>query len=176
MDAKSTYKNSAFDAIGFYCTATFKVTIPMGTAPPRATSKKRFVVKALLVVAGTICLALAAVGLVLPLIPTTPFLLLAAACYVRSSERMYRWLLNNRWFGQYIRHYREGKGIPLKTKILAISVLWAVILYSTIFVVDGMLHAELALIAKVTMLGVALGVSIHLIRLPTFRDNQPNKV
>jgi uncharacterized membrane protein YbaN (DUF454 family) len=128
-----------------------------------ATSKKQRILKPLLLVAGTVCLALGAIGIFLPILPTTPFLLLSAACYLRSSERMYNWLLGNRWFGKYIKNYREGKGIPLKTKVLAVAVLWAGILYSAIMVVDELFVAQLALLI------IALGVSVHLIRLPTFR-------
>jgi uncharacterized membrane protein YbaN (DUF454 family) len=140
--------------------------MPTDNAPQKALcSRKRRVVKALLLFAGTICLLLGAVGIVLPIVPTTPFLLLAAACFFRSSDRMYNWLLSNRWFGKYIRNYREGKGIPLKTKILALTILWGAILYSVILVVDEIL------IAQVAMLAVAVGVTIHLLRLPTCRNN-----
>jgi uncharacterized membrane protein YbaN (DUF454 family) len=125
--------------------------------------KKQKVVRALLLVAGTICLTLGAIGIFLPVLPTTPFLLLAAACYLRSSERMHKWLLNNRWFGQYIKNYQAGRGIPMKTKVVAISMLWAAILFSTFFVVNEILIAQIALLA------IAAGVSIHLIRLPTFK-------
>ena len=128
-----------------------------------ATSKKQRILKPLLLTAGTVCLVLGAIGIFLPILPTTPFLLLSAACYFRSSERMYNWLLGNRWFGKYIKNYREGKGIPLKTKVLAVAVLWAGILYSAIMVVDEFFIAQLVLLI------IALGVSVHLIRLPTFR-------
>ncbi len=128
-----------------------------------AKKSKPKVVRVLLLVAGTVSLVLGTVGLVLPILPTTPFLLLAAACYLRSSERMHKWLLGNRWFGEYIRNYQEGRGIPMKTKIAAVTVLWAAILYSSFFVLDEILIAQIALLA------VALGVSVHLIRLPTLK-------
>lgn len=126
-------------------------------------SKKQSVVKALLLVVGTISLTLGAIGIILPILPTTPFLLLSAACYLRSSERMHKWLLGNRWFGEYIRNYQEGKGIPLKTKIVAMSVLWVAIIYSAFFALDEVLVAQVALLL------IALGVTIHLIRLPTLK-------
>ncbi len=125
--------------------------------------KKKRVVRALLLVAGTISLALGAVGIFLPILPTTPFLLVAAACYLRSSERMHKWLINNRWFGEYIKNYQAGKGIPMKTKIVALTVLWASILYSTFFIVDEILVVQLVLVV------IACGVTVHLIRLPTFK-------
>jgi uncharacterized membrane protein YbaN (DUF454 family) len=126
-------------------------------------TRKKKIVRASLFIAGTFLLALGAIGVFLPILPTTPFLLLSAACYLRSSERMHKWLLNNRWFGKYIRNYQEGKGIPFKTKILAMTVLWVAILYSAFIVLDEILIAQIALLI------IALGVSVHLVRLPTLK-------
>ena len=133
---------------------------------PAVKPKKNRVLRALLMVAGTISLVFAAIGLVLPLIPTTPFLLLAVACYCRSSERLYTWLINNRWFGEYIRNYREGRGVPLKTKVLAVTILWASISVSVLFLVP-------ILIVQVLLLGIAIAVSIHILRLPTYKKKVP---
>jgi uncharacterized protein len=130
---------------------------------PASKVKKHRVVRGLLIVAGTFSLALGAIGLFLPILPTTPFLLLSAACYMRSSERLHDWLVNNRWFGEYIKNYQAGKGIPMKTKIIALSIMWLAIIYSTCFVVDEIMVAQIALLL------IAAGVSIHLIRLPTFK-------
>jgi uncharacterized protein len=130
---------------------------------PTSKVKKHKIVRGLLIVAGTFSLALGAIGLFLPILPTTPFLLLSAACYMRSSERLHDWLINNRWFGEYIKNYQAGKGIPMKTKIIALSVMWLAIIYSTCFVVDEIMVAQIALLL------IAAGVSIHLIRLPTFK-------
>lgn len=130
---------------------------------PASKIKKQRIVRYLLLVAGTISLTLGAVGIFLPILPTTPFLLLSAACYLRSSERMHKWLMDNRWFGEYIKNYQAGRGIPIKTKIIAISTMWIAILYSTFFVVDEILVAQIALLV------IAAGVSVHLIRLPTFK-------
>jgi len=134
-----------------------------GSQPFAAKSRKQRIVRALLLIGGTMSLSLGAIGIFLPILPTTPFLLLAAACYLRSSERMHKWLLNNRWFGEYIKNYQEGRGIPLKTKILAMVVLWVAILYSVFVALDEIL------IAQVALLVIAFGVSIHLIRLPTLK-------
>lgn len=91
--------------------------------------------KAFFLIAGSLSLALGVLGIILPLLPTTPLLLLAAACYVRSSNRLYQWLINNKWFGQYIKDFRSGKGIPLKAKVIGITVLWLSISYSAFFVI-----------------------------------------
>lgn len=127
------------------------------------------IVKILLIVAGTISLALGAIGIVLPVLPTTPFLLLAAACYYRSSKRMHRWLLNNKWFGEYIRNYKEGKGLTLKTKITALAMLWVTIEVSAVFMLNRLLPEQLVLPMQLIMIAVAIAVSAHILKLPTFK-------
>lgn len=91
--------------------------------------------KILLIIAGSISLGLGVLGVILPLLPTTPFLLLAAACYVRSSERLYYWLITNKYFGSYIQNYRDGKGIPLRAKVIGVSVLWLAMSYTILFII-----------------------------------------
>lgn len=119
-------------------------------------------VKGLLVIAGTISLAVGLIGIFIPILPTTPLLLLAAACYLRGSRRMHDWLLNNRWLGEYIRNYREGRGIRAWTKIAIIILLWATITYSVLFVV-GNLAIRLLLIA------IASAVTVHVLTIRTMR-------
>jgi uncharacterized membrane protein YbaN (DUF454 family) len=118
---------------------------------------------------GTICLTFGAVGIVLPILPTTPFLLAAAACYYKSSPRMHKWLLNNKWFGEYIKNYTEGKGIPRRTKFIALTVLWVTIIISIIFFLDRLLPGFLVLPMQMIMLSVAIIITIHLLRLPTYK-------
>jgi len=130
---------------------------------PNETKASQKLVRVLFFVAGSILLALGAIGVALPVLPTTPFLLLALACYCRSSERMTYWMLNNKYFGNYIRNYKEGKGIPLKTKLFAITILWITLVYSAIFIIP-------ILIAQVILFGVAVAVTLHLIRLPTYHQ------
>ncbi|MUK89790.1 DUF454 family protein [Ornithinibacillus sp. L9] len=104
--------------------------------------------KILLIGSGSLSLGVGIVGIFLPLIPTTPLLLLAAACYIRSSERLYQWLINNKYFGPYIKNYREGKGIPLKAKVMGVTVLWVSMLYTIFFVIPLLfVKVVLALIA-----------------------------
>jgi len=116
-----------------------------------------------LIIAGTFFVGLGILGILLPLLPTTPFLLLAAACYTRSSKRFYGWLLNHKWFGNYIKNYRERKGIPLKVKVFAISFLWVTIGYSAVFV------ASMPLVRAI-LIGIAIGVTIHIIRIRTLQQ------
>ncbi|TMN22523.1 YbaN family protein [Lentibacillus cibarius] len=91
--------------------------------------------KAFLIIAGSVSLVLGVLGIILPLVPTTPLLLLAAACYVRSSPSLYAWLISNKYFGSYIQNYRNGNGIPLKAKMIGISLLWIAMGYSILFVI-----------------------------------------
>lgn len=114
-----------------------------------------------LVVIGTIALALGVIGIVVPVLPTTPFLLLAAACYARSSERLHRWLMNNRYLGEPIRNYRDSRAVKLHVKVYALVVLWAGIALSIVAI--GGFWLTLALVA------IALAVTVHILRLKTLR-------
>ncbi len=122
------------------------------------------VVEMLLKIAGTAFMIIGGAGIFLPLLPTTPFLLLAAVCYARSSERWYNWLLYNRWFGSYIRNWHDGKGIPMKTKILSVVFLTLTIGYSAAFVVPFVL-------GKVVLILIAVCVSIHILLFPTLEPD-----
>ena len=123
--------------------------------------KNRFI-RGLLIIAGIICVALGTLGIFLPLLPTTPFLLLAAACFARSSKRFYNWLINNKWFGEYIKNYSEGKGIPKKAKVSSIALLWITILISAYFFVD-------ILFIRVILIIIAIGVSIIILKIKTYK-------
>jgi len=140
-------------------------------ASRRATFEKKGqkLIRALWFIAGTICLVLGAIGIVLPILPTTPFLLAAAACYFKSSPRMHKWLLNNKWFGEYIRNYKEGRGLPLKTKITALAMLWLTIGISSVFLLNRLLPEPFVLPMQVVMIAVAIAVSVHILKLPTFK-------
>ena len=88
----------------------------MDEATPRPRQRKGWV-RYLLLGLGWLSVALGIIGAFLPLLPTTPFLLLAAACFMRSSERFYLWLINHKWLGPWVKPYLEGEGIPLKGKV-----------------------------------------------------------
>jgi uncharacterized membrane protein YbaN (DUF454 family) len=119
--------------------------------------------KPLLVTAGVLSVGLAAVGVFLPLIPTTPFLLLAAACFVRSSDRLYQWLIHHRWFGAYIRNYREHRAIPLRSKIIVVALLWASVGYTAARVMSSAFP-------RVVLLTIAAAVTIHVLRFRTLTE------
>lgn len=116
--------------------------------------------KAFLIVIGFLAVGLGILGMFIPVLPTTPFLLLAAACFARSSKRFYHWLLNNKWFGSYIKNYREGKGIPLKIKILSMGFMWITILTSSIFFLDN-------IYIRILLIVIAIIVTIHISLIKT---------
>ena len=80
---------------------------------------KYLIIRILLIVLGSIFVAIGAIGVLVPGLPTTPFMILAAACYIRSSNKLYNWLIKNKLFGKHIKNIREGKGIPIRVKIFA---------------------------------------------------------
>lgn len=133
-----------------------------GTGVNQTNKTSSRLLRGLLIAAGTLFVGLGVLGIFLPLLPTTPFLLLAAACYAKSSKRFYHWLLNNKWFGNYIKNYREKRGIPLKVKFASISLLWITILYSVLFIVH-------ILFVKIILILIASGVTIHILSIRTLK-------
>ena len=118
--------------------------------------------KYLLIIFGSICLALGVIGIFLPLLPTTPFLLLAAACYVRSSEKLYFWLIRQKHLGTYIRHFREHKAIPLHAKIISVSMVWITLTYCAIVLIDPIWLKALFFL-------LAIGVTWHILSYKTLK-------
>ncbi|MGD9588536.1 MAG: YbaN family protein [Pyrinomonadaceae bacterium] len=118
--------------------------------------------KAILIFAGTLFVGLGVLGMFLPLLPTTVFLLMAAYCYSRSSEKFHTWLLNNRFCGPYISNYKSGRGISIRQKVSTIGVLWLSIGFS-IWITGSGFWITLLLLA------IAAGVTIHLVMIKTYR-------
>jgi len=118
-------------------------------------------VRGVLFIAGTFFMVIGMIGIVVRLLPTTPFLLLSAACYSKSSKRFHRWVMDNRLFGDYISNYIEGRGISLKMKSLTLMALWASILFSAFYFVD-------MFIIRILLIIIAVGVSVHILTLPTY--------
>lgn len=117
-------------------------------------------VRGLLVAAGSVCVALGLAGIFLPLLPTTPLILLAAACFARSSRRFHDWLLANRTFGPLIREWEQHRSIPRRTKLYAIGLMSLTLGVSIVFFVEpAWLKALLA------ALGLVLAIWMY--RLPS---------
>jgi len=123
--------------------------------------------KWILITMGTIFVGIGIIGIFIPILPTTPFLLLAAACYARSSTRFYNWLINNKLIGTYIKNYREGKGVPLKVKVFTILLLWITILFSVFFIL-------LISWIKIILIIIAIGVTIHILTIKTYIQKKDN--
>jgi uncharacterized membrane protein YbaN (DUF454 family) len=117
--------------------------------------------KIVLVTLGCLFMVLAVLGVFLPLLPTTPFLLLASACFARSSDKLHNWLRTHGRFGRYLRDYEDGRGIPLRAKVLAMMMMWPSMSYS--------MYKVPFVSLKVMLFLVACGVTVYLWRLPTSR-------
>jgi uncharacterized membrane protein YbaN (DUF454 family) len=116
----------------------------------------------LFTILGTLFLLVGILGIILPLLPATPFLLLASACYVRGSQTLHRWLMSHKYLGTYITTIKEHRGMPLQAKIMTIAVLWASLLFS--------LYRTESLLLDATLLMVGLGVTALIVRLKTVRQ------
>ena len=112
---------------------------------------------------GIISLALGIIGIFVPVLPTTPFLLVSVALFAKSSPKLYYKLLNNKYLGEYIKNFRVHKAIPLETKIFAISVLWITILSSIIFFIK-------ILWVKILVASIASVVTYYILSFKTKRD------
>jgi len=130
---------------------------------------KNRIQKYLLITGGTISVCLAFIGIFLPVLPTTPFLLLAAALYSKSSDKFYNWLINNKLFGSFIKNYREGNGITRQVKFVSLTSLWLVMGSTIIYAVQN-------IYVRILLLLIAIGVTIHLLMIPTFIKNKRTKI
>ena len=113
---------------------------------------------------GTLFLGIGIIGIPLPILPTTPFLLLATACYLRGSARMHRWMMTNRYFGRQLGDYSEGRGVSRATKVAALLALWGLIGLSALSVTEN-------LVIRLVFLAVAVAVTLHIVTLKTKRGS-----
>ena len=118
--------------------------------------------KYLLIILGSISLVLGVIGIFLPLLPTTPFLLLSATLYVRSSEKLYQWLIHQRYLGSYIRNFREHRAIPLRAKIISTTMVWVTLFYCATTV------SEMIWI-KILFIALAIGITWHILSYKTLK-------
>ena len=119
----------------------------------------------LFVTLGTLFLGIGMVGIFVPVLPTTPFLLLATSFYARGSHKFHHWLLNSRILGGYIRRYIDGKGMPLKVKLFSIAFLWIAISSTAAFAVDN-------LALRIVLVVMAMGVSAHIALIKGLQKNK----
>ena len=137
--------------------------LPAETVAARvATVVVRPVRRTALLICGSLSLGLGVLGIFVPLLPTTCFLLLAAWCYARSSPRLYEKLLATRWIGDYLRRYRDERAIPRPVKTASLVMMWITIGYS-VFVFPN-------IVVRAVLLAIAIAVTVHLVKLPTARE------
>ena len=120
---------------------------------------KTSMIKIILRIVGTVSLILGIIGIALPVLPTTPFLLLTAYCYLKSAPAWHKRLLESKHFGPYIKNFQENKCIPVRIKVYSISMLWITICISCIFVS--------ILWVRLLLLGIAVGVTWHILSYPS---------
>lgn len=123
---------------------------------------KNPIIRTLLLIAGFISLILGIIGVILPILPTTPFILVSAAAFARSSQKFHDWLHQNPLFGKLLRDYREKHGLELKYKIYILTILWLTLSSTAIFVVD-------ALALRIMLFSIAIAVTVHISRFKTLK-------
>lgn len=115
-----------------------------------------------LTVIGLVALGLGILGIFLPVLPTTPFLLLAAALFLKSNEGLYEWLMNHPKLGPYLRNFMEHKAIPLRVKIISVSLVWITLTYCAVCVAG---HWAL----RALFIVIAIAVSAHILSYKTLK-------
>lgn len=141
------------------------------TSQASAKSAKRInqpILRLMVLGLGWLSVFLGFIGIFLPVLPTTPFLLVAAACFLRTSPRFYNWLVSHPRMGKYLLYYLDGKGLPVKAKVYTLILMWTSLI-STAFIFVPRITVQIILPI------VGLLVSIYILRLPTLKlrgDNQ----
>lgn len=120
------------------------------------------IIRYVYVVLGILFCVLGVIGIFVPLLPTTPFLLLSAVLFFRSSPRLYHFLLNHPQLGPYIRNFREHKAIPLRIKIISVSLVWLTILHAVFFLLDYW-------ILEILLLILAVCITVYILHFRTLR-------
>ena len=126
------------------------------------TKERNIITKWMFNIIGSICVLLGILGILLPLLPTTPFLLLAAACYFRGSDKLYNKLINNKKLGPFIKNFQEKKAIPFKAKVYTLIILWSTLALSIITVNKTLVHIILPLLG--------IGVTIIILKIRTLQS------
>jgi len=125
--------------------------------------KSEIVYRYLYLFSGFLLVGIGVLGIFLPVLPTTIFLILASACFMKSSPKANEWLKNNKWLGPYLRNYQEKAGLTIKSKIVLISILWISILFSAFVLTDNPA-------IRILLLLIAFGVTIHLVMVKTANE------
>ena len=111
---------------------------------------------------GFTVMCIGLVGIVVPGLPTTPLMILAAACFAKSSQKFYDWIINNKMFGHHVKNYREGKGIPKKSKPIILGTMWTFVLFAVLIAIPDSAPP----VSKITTLVLAVIGTIFILRIP----------
>ncbi len=115
---------------------------------------------------GFVSMVVGLIGIPVPGLPTTPLMILAAACFAKSSQRFYDWIINNRLFGHHVKNYREGNGIPQKSKPIILGTLWVFVLFAVIIAIPDSAPP----ISKYSTLVLAIIGTTFILRIPTLEE------
>ena len=118
---------------------------------------------------GFIVMTIGLICIVVPGLPTTPLMILAAACFAKSSQRFYDWIINNKMFGHHVKNYREGKGIPKKSKPIILGTLWAFVLFAVLIAIPDSAPP----VSKITTLVLAVIGTIFILIIPNLKEQMP---
>ena len=113
-------------------------------------------------ICGFISMVIGLIGIPVPGLPTTPLMILAAACFAKSSQRFYDWIIHNKLFGHHVKNYREGKGIPRKSKPIILGTMWTFVLFAVLIAIPDSAPA----VSKITTLVLAVIGTIFILRIP----------
>ncbi|MGP4040583.1 YbaN family protein [Gracilibacillus sp. D59] len=117
--------------------------------------------RTLWILGGSLSLVIGLIGMIVPILPTTPLIILAGFCYGKSSARLHNWLVTNKYFGHYIKDYTDGKGVPIRIKILAVLIVWTSVLF-TVTVIP-------LFPIRIFMLGIAVFVTLFIFTSPLLK-------
>lgn len=118
------------------------------------------------VAGGTLSFLIGLIGVVIPILPTTPLIILAGFCYGKSSPRLHHWLITNKYFGKYIQDYQKGHGVPIRVKLFAVAFVWIGIV-SSLFVIP-------LSFVKALMITIGIGVTIFIMTSPLLKEKKPS--
>jgi len=116
---------------------------------------------------GFISMSLGLIGIPVPGLPTTPFMILAAACFARSSQRFYDWIINNKLFGSHVKNYREGNGIPKRSKPIILGTMWIFVSFAVLVAIPDDVQ-----VAKIATVVLALIGTIFILRIPSIQTSR----
>ena len=117
--------------------------------------------------AGFIVMTIGLIGIIVPGLPTTPLMILAAACFAKSSQRFYDWIINNKLFGQHVKNYREGNGIPKKIKPIILVTMWTFVLFAVLIAIPDSAPP----VSKIATLVLAVIGTIFILRIPNLSQD-----